>query len=199
MAYTVAWNEATPVGASTAADTIDTELQNLKKSVRERMNDILSNAWETDASDPKTIDPDAIDSMDKVILARGSNLSISDDTTTSITWDSEVSNNDSMFASGSPTIVTIQTTGFYVLHLQLGWAVDSTGARSASMDIDNTSLVPLNIRDAVATASTGTYHGCTVLLSMTAADTIRFQCYQSSGGGLNLLSNYTFAFVARIL
>ena len=53
MAYAVAWNEATPVGASVDADTLDTEVQNLKKSVRERMNDLLdsSTAWETDGDD----------------------------------------------------------------------------------------------------------------------------------------------------
>lgn len=56
MAYAVAWNEAAPVGSSTSADTLDTELQNLKKSIRERMNDILGNVWETDANDPKAID-----------------------------------------------------------------------------------------------------------------------------------------------
>ena len=56
MAYSIAWNEAAPVGASVSASTLDTELQNLKKSVRERMNDILGNVWETDADNPKAID-----------------------------------------------------------------------------------------------------------------------------------------------
>lgn len=60
MAYSVAWNEAAPVGASVNAATLDTELQDLKKSVRERMNNLVSNAWETDGDDPKLIDVLAI-------------------------------------------------------------------------------------------------------------------------------------------
>jgi len=60
MVYSIAWNEATPAGSTTNANTIDTEFHNLKTSIKERMNDILSNAWETDASDPKLLDPAAL-------------------------------------------------------------------------------------------------------------------------------------------
>lgn len=58
MVYNIAWDEASPPGASTNADTIDTEFQDLKESVRERMNDILDplTPWEDDLADPKLID-----------------------------------------------------------------------------------------------------------------------------------------------
>ena len=62
MAYSISWDESSPAGASTQAATIDTELQQLKQSIRERMNDILdsSTAWETDADNPKLLDGAAI-------------------------------------------------------------------------------------------------------------------------------------------
>jgi hypothetical protein len=56
-AYLIAWNETHPVGSAVAANTLDTELQNLKKSVRQRMDDILSNDWADDSHQPKTLDP----------------------------------------------------------------------------------------------------------------------------------------------
>jgi hypothetical protein len=58
MVYSVAWDEASPPGASTNANTIDTEFQELKESIRERMNDILdpTTPWEDDLADPKLID-----------------------------------------------------------------------------------------------------------------------------------------------
>ncbi len=57
MAYNVAWNEATPVGSSVNANTLDTELQELKESVRERMDDLLDSTtdWNNDAHEPKLL------------------------------------------------------------------------------------------------------------------------------------------------
>lgn len=53
MAYTVAWNEATPVGAATLASDIDLEIRNLKVSISERMSQLVD--WDTDATDPKRL------------------------------------------------------------------------------------------------------------------------------------------------
>ena len=56
MAYGVAWNEAAPIGATTPAADIDTELQNLKISIRERMDNLIgSGNWANDAVDPKVV------------------------------------------------------------------------------------------------------------------------------------------------
>lgn len=54
MAYSIPWDEADPPGATTPADTIDTELQELKVSIRERIEDVIPD-WSNDAVDPKTI------------------------------------------------------------------------------------------------------------------------------------------------
>ena len=63
MAYTQIWDNSTPNGAIVQAATLDTEIQNLKKAITERMNDLVgATNWETDAVDPKLIQPGAIDS-----------------------------------------------------------------------------------------------------------------------------------------
>ena len=56
MAYGVAWDEAAPIGATTPAADIDVELQNLKISLRERLDNLVgSGNWANDAVDPKVI------------------------------------------------------------------------------------------------------------------------------------------------
>lgn len=53
MAYTVGWDESAPLG-SAAANTIDTEFQNLKLSIRERLEDTFPQ-WGNDSVDPKKV------------------------------------------------------------------------------------------------------------------------------------------------
>ena len=56
MVYSIAWDVASPVGGTTPAADLDTELQNLKISIRERMNDLVgAGNWEADGVDPKTL------------------------------------------------------------------------------------------------------------------------------------------------
>lgn len=56
MPYQIPWEESEPVGAITPAETIDTELQELKISVRERMDDLIgAGNWEDDNVDPKQV------------------------------------------------------------------------------------------------------------------------------------------------
>ena len=77
MAYNQAWDEAAPDGATTKANTIDTVIQDLKKSIRERMADLLhaDTSWETDADEPKKIKYSAI--KDAPVIALPENFSFS--------------------------------------------------------------------------------------------------------------------------
>ena len=56
MAYTNEWDEAKPDGTE-QANTLDNIIQNLKKAVRERMNELLhaDSQWEEDSEQPKKI------------------------------------------------------------------------------------------------------------------------------------------------
>lgn len=54
MAYQIDWDENSPDGATTLASTIDSELQDLKTSIRERLEDIIDD-WQDDGTDPKLL------------------------------------------------------------------------------------------------------------------------------------------------
>jgi hypothetical protein len=56
MAYIEAWNEAAPIGATTPAADLDVEIQNLKVSIRERMDEIVGTGnWANDGVQPKVV------------------------------------------------------------------------------------------------------------------------------------------------
>ena len=197
MAYSVAWNEAAPIGSAVSASSLDTEIHNFKIAVRERMNNILSNAWETDGSDPKTLDVAAISGMDKCVVSLGSVFSVPNNSVTAITWDTEVKDTNSMFAGGSPTIITIQTTGFYLVAFGISYAFNATGQRRATIVLSGTSgVAPLAQTDASAAGVAG--YNLVAAHDMTAADTVTFQGFQDSGGALNASANSTYAMVARL-
>ena len=120
MAYSISWDESSPAGASTQAATIDTEIQQLKQSVRERMNDILdsSTAWETDADNPKLLDGAAI--VKEVpscarVYPSGS-TSLTNGVTILIPWDTENFDTDSYHDnSTNNSRLTIPSDGYYRL------------------------------------------------------------------------------------
>ena len=60
MAYVIPWDEASPDGAITPAAYIDVELQDLKTSVAERLEDVIP-GWRDDLVDPKVLAPYVID------------------------------------------------------------------------------------------------------------------------------------------
>ncbi len=81
MAYSIPWDEAGPSGATTPADTIDTELQNLKISIRERIESIICD-WSDDSVDPKVLCPS--DSVSDVLGTAFTYISHNSDTGTDI-------------------------------------------------------------------------------------------------------------------
>lgn len=116
-AYSVAWNEATPAGSSTNASTIDTELQNLKTSIRERMNNILhsSGDWGTDSEEPKLVDIAALAGTPVVaVLYHSASQNITTTSTVNILWDSETLDTGGLHDTGSNTEdFKIVTAGYY--------------------------------------------------------------------------------------
>jgi len=127
MVYSIAWNESTPVGASTNANTIDTELQNLKTSIRERMNDVLSNDWENDGDEPKLLDitgatggPDVGELTGTPLLCRafsaGDQL-VSDLFFDDIFWDSETIDTGGFHDTvTNNNRLTVPVDGYYFIH-----------------------------------------------------------------------------------
>jgi len=127
MAYAIAWNESNPVGASTAMSDVDAELQNLKKSIRERMNDILENAWETDASNPKLLIE-----YDKARIYLSGTQTVADASPAGwvgVTFGAESYDVGSLWVVGTPARFTIVKDGKYRIYLNIPF---DTGAGSVN-------------------------------------------------------------------
>lgn len=192
MAYSVAWNEAAPIGASVTAATIDTELQNLKKSVRERMNDILqgTTSWETDATDPKKLLSHAI-AEPRVSVTMTGSQSISDSTLTAAAWNSESYDSDGMHdnaTNNSRLTIVAGEAGIYVFGVVVLWASDSVGYRELELYKNG---VFFNLRQTVdPTTGQATSHSIVFPpLDVAVADYFEIFAWQSSGGALNLIGS----------
>jgi hypothetical protein len=116
--YSIAWDEAAPIGASVAAADLDTELQNLKKSIRERMNDLVgAGNWENDSVNPK------------VLFGSSTNCRISKTVGSAVTspiqWDTEDEDNGGFWDVAAPTNIVIPFDGVYIF--TAGIALGDTG------------------------------------------------------------------------
>ena len=128
MAYTVAWNAATPVGSSTNANTIDDELRNLKTSIQERMNQILENDWETDGDDPKTVSVGSLAGTPScAVVTITSGVTIATSTVVVVPWTAETIDTAAYHDnSTNPSRLTISAAGYYRVGFNLGVISNST-------------------------------------------------------------------------
>jgi len=124
MAYSVSWNEATPVGASTAASTLDTEIQDLKKSVRERIEQVIP-TWDADGTDPKVIDH-----QKRCHVHNAGSIAVTAGATVSLTWDTEEFDKGTLHSTSVNTDrITIITPGSYVFVVHSILLKDATAGR----------------------------------------------------------------------
>lgn len=111
---------------------------------------------------------------------------IANNTTTTISWDTLRFDTGGFFNAGSPTIFTVPSTGLYWVGVSTNWALASSGERfvafrvNASTDLISFACSPLNDISANAGVSTS------VLLSLSAGDTVKVVVFQGSGANLNL-------------
>ena len=132
MAYSIAWNESSPAGSSTNANTLDTELQDQKKAVRERMNDILhsSTAWETDAHDPKLLDRAAIAGTPSVAqVTHNSDQSLTTGVALTLAFDTEILDTASYHdpSTNNSRLVT-SAAGYYRISCSIRVTAGASGA-----------------------------------------------------------------------
>lgn len=129
-------------------------------------------------------------SFDKVRVTKSANQSINDVTETSITWNQEDFDTNTMHDNSTNTNrITIQKTGYYLLAATLNFAGHTTDdtLRSFWFYRDN--------GDAIAGGSTSQDAGgtdsplsVTAIYRLTAAQWVEIKAYQNSGVGLNILA-----------
>lgn len=118
------------------------------------------------------------------LVRRTTTQSINNTTFTSITFNSEVTDNDGMF-SASSTDVTIQHDGYYVAVYGIDWATNTTGSRVIDI-LQNAVAIPEGSKELPA-GGTGNHKDTgAVVFTATTSDVIRMQVWQNSGGALNV-------------
>jgi hypothetical protein len=118
------------------------------------------------------------------IVRRTTTQSITNTTFTSISFNSEIADNDSMFAATS-TDITIQHDGYYLAVYGIDWATNTTGTRVINI-LQNAVAIPAGNKELPA-GGTGNHKdtGAVVFTAVTT-DVIRMEVWQDSGGALNV-------------
>jgi len=192
MVYAIAWNEAAPLG-SVNANTLETEIQNDKKAVRERMNDLCENTWETDANNPKTLAVSAIAGTPQVALAfSSSTLTLVSATPLILLWDSETLDTGSFHSTSTNTgRMTITTAAYYRL---VGAIRVTAGANVADVTLrlkKNGTAIRVLSTPVIALDATTLYMSEVVLAA--ATDYYELEGEQGSGVDMSVIGGETIS------
>lgn len=123
-------------------------------------------------------------------LTKSSTQSISDNTETNVTWDTETWDTDSMHSTSSNTErITATTAGIYLITAYLNWA--SSGSGSRFVTISKSGVGTIARQNVGSTASGAGECNASVAINLAVGDYVTISCYQNSGGSLNLSSTAT--------
>lgn len=128
-------------------------------------------------------------------LRRVAGQTITNNTNTTISWDTIDSNPDNMFTLVSPTQITIQTAGTYALDVEFGFTASTTGGRVLWGTKNGTSTTANSVctdeQNGIMgpTGRGNTMHIATVLPSCVVGDTFFVIAYQNSGGSLTSITS----------
>lgn len=146
---------------------------------------------------------DRLERLEKADLARhigariykSTDQSISNNTTTAITFDTERWDTDS-FHEGvtNPTRLTIPYTGYYVFGAGLEWATAATASRREIFIRMNGTTRLVDDEVGVAVGNTANPRmNCASYYSFTAGDYIEMMVFQNSGGALNANASVNYS------
>ena len=112
-------------------------------------------------------------------VTKSADQSISSDSFTTVTFDSEIFDSGNAFASNT---FTAPSSGYYFIYSQLVWSGTTNSDYSLNRLMKNGS--PVNWVAFFQTNSSSGFGGR--VISLSASDTVTVQCYQDSGGSLSL-------------
>lgn len=107
-----------------------------------------------------------------------------------ISWEAEHYDTDGMWTSGSPTVITVGTTGFYHAHFQ----GQITGTATIGLVLPTIKRSGANIMNAYTVVSSGTNSRFSVsgVLSLTAADSLTATIFVSGGSAYSITGSATY-------
>lgn len=133
-----------------------------------------------------------------VVVKQNPGASISNTTWTAIDFNSEVIDSMGMHLSGSPTLITIATPGYYKIDAQAAFDVNATGARFARIVVNGSAVFSTAVSSPGSSAS-----ATTLRLShfgyFESGATISVEVYQNSGGALSLRAEETNLAIYRAM
>lgn len=120
-----------------------------------------------------------------VCVQRNTNVSYT--TGTDITWEAAGWDTDGMWSAGSPTGVTVQTTGLYLITIIGRFQATATLANIYPyVTVDGTSI---NYQNIPADSSTSAYFFGSITVSLTAGQVVRLKVNMGGGSAYILTGN----------
>jgi hypothetical protein len=121
------------------------------------------------------------------------NISINNDTTTALTFNTERFDTDTIHNTSTNTNrLTCQTAGLYLIYGCVSWAANNAGSRSATIRLNGSTIIAVSSILNLGAADLPRNVLSTVY-SLSASDYVELTAYQNSGGALNVLAvgNYS--------
>jgi hypothetical protein len=124
---------------------------------------------------------------EQVFLRSATPQNIADLTGTAVIWGTVVHDEAALFNAATPTLVTIRSTGRYLILADVVWAANAVGYRAANLEVSAASVKAIDQRMAVTVAAIETSLHLGTEVDLVAGDTLRVMVTQNSGGPLGLV------------
>jgi hypothetical protein len=121
----------------------------------------------------------------KARVTRSSTQSISNNTVTAVSFNSEQDDNDGIYSAGSPTRLTAARAGKYSVTGAIEWAANATGTRFLALRVNGTTYIAMARQMTVTGGATTEMHIARDW-DFAASDYVEMIVFQDSGGALNI-------------
>lgn len=120
------------------------------------------------------------------------NISISNDSNTALTFDSERFDAGSFHSTSSNTSrLTVPVSGKYLVVGNAEFAANATGFRTLGIRLNATTIIGAS--RSTSPGAAGTLLNVAAVYEMAAGAYVELMAYQNSGGSLNILANSAFS------
>lgn len=172
MVFTNPWDESDPPGGQDA-NTADTEIQQVKVDVRERIETILP-GWTDDLEDPKL--------FPGWLLQKANTFSLASSTLDIVDWTVEIRDTDAFIAvTAQNVVIPAGLGGLYIVGATMGWAIGAVGRREFELEV-NAAVVDTDRRNPITGITT--YQELSQLLDLSDADSVRLTVFHTQGAAL---------------
>ncbi len=169
MAFTNPWDESDPPGGQDA-NTADTEIQQVKVDVRERIETVLP-GWSDDLEDPKI--------FPGWLLEKSNSISLATATAEDVEWTTELRDTDAFIAVPATTVtIPVGLDGLYIVGATMGWSLNAAGRRDLVMRLNGVA-VDIDRRDGIS--SVNMYIRVNRLISLVATDALKLEVIHTAG------------------